>query len=112
VYDGFIELSRAMSREMHPNSLKALAEAQQARRKGAKRVNMTLTPEAIASLDAKAQKEGISRSELIERYARSLMEGKYPRMRATPEEQLEKNQPAIEWAKARIEEAKEDDPRT
>jgi predicted DNA binding CopG/RHH family protein len=40
------------------------------------RVNMTLTQTAIASLDAKAQEEGISRSELIERYARSLVEGR------------------------------------
>ncbi len=59
-----------MKREMHPNSLKALAEAQQARKKGARRVNMTLTPEAIASLDRIATLRGFSRSELIERIAR------------------------------------------
>jgi hypothetical protein len=70
------------------------------------RVNMTLTPTAIASLDAAAKDEGISRSELIERYARSLLEGEYPRMGATPEEQVEKNKPVMEWAKARIEEGK------
>jgi len=38
------------------------------------RCNLTLTPTAIAFLDAKAQSLGISRSELIEQYARSLME--------------------------------------
>jgi hypothetical protein len=41
-----------------------------------KNVKMTLTPTAIASLDATATVLGISRSELIERYARSLMEKK------------------------------------
>jgi hypothetical protein len=39
-----------------------------------KNVKMTLTPTAIALLDAKAQSLGISRSEVIEQYARSLME--------------------------------------
>jgi metal-responsive CopG/Arc/MetJ family transcriptional regulator len=38
------------------------------------RVNISLTPTAIASLDKAAQKRGISRSELIEQYARSLIE--------------------------------------
>jgi hypothetical protein len=41
------------------------------------RINVSLTPTAIASLDKAAQKRGISRSELIEQYARSLM-GKIP----------------------------------
>jgi len=36
------------------------------------RCNLTLTPTAIASLDAAATALGISRSELVERYARSL----------------------------------------
>lgn len=56
---------------MHPNSLEALAKAQQARKKGIKRVNMSLTPEAIASLDRIATALGISRSELVERIARA-----------------------------------------
>lgn len=41
-----------------------------------KNVKMTLTPTAIAYLDAKAEKEGISRSELVERFARTLDENK------------------------------------
>lgn len=36
------------------------------------RCNLSLTPTAIAYLDAKATKEGISRSELVERIARTL----------------------------------------
>lgn len=56
---------------MHPNSLEALAKAQQARKKGIKRVNMSLTPDAIASLDRIATTLGISRSELVERIARA-----------------------------------------
>lgn len=55
---------------MHPNSLEALAKAQQARKKGIKRVNMSLTPEAIANLDAFANQLNISRSEFVERLAR------------------------------------------
>jgi metal-responsive CopG/Arc/MetJ family transcriptional regulator len=39
-----------------------------------KRVNIFLTEEAIASLDKAAQSEDISRSELIERFARSLVD--------------------------------------
>lgn len=71
VYDGIIELNAAMTREMHPNSLKALADAQQARKKGAKRVNMTLSLPAIAALDRIASTLEISRSELVERLARA-----------------------------------------
>ncbi len=70
VYDGIVELNAAMTREMHPNSLKALADAQQARKKGAKRVNMTLSLPAITSLDRIATALRISRSELVERLAR------------------------------------------
>lgn len=40
------------------------------------RCNLSLTPTAIAYLDAKAEKEGISRSELVERFARTLDENK------------------------------------
>jgi len=36
------------------------------------RHNFTLTPTAITYLDAEAARLGISRSELVERYARSL----------------------------------------
>lgn len=36
------------------------------------RVNISLTPTAIAYLDAEAEAQNISRSELIEQFARSL----------------------------------------
>ncbi|MEW5856413.1 MAG: ribbon-helix-helix domain-containing protein [Cyanobacteriota bacterium] len=60
---------------MHPNSLKALARAQQDRKKGEEgttRVNMSLTKEAIAALDEEAKAQGVSRSEIVERYAQVL----------------------------------------
>jgi hypothetical protein len=38
------------------------------------RINLSLTPTAIASLDKAAEAEGVSRSELVERYARSLVD--------------------------------------
>lgn len=61
---------------MHPNSLEALAKAQQARKKGegVRQISVCLTKEAIATLDEAAQTQGISRSELIERYAAQLKE--------------------------------------
>jgi metal-responsive CopG/Arc/MetJ family transcriptional regulator len=37
------------------------------------RVNISITPTAIQALDAIAEKEGLSRSEVIERYARASM---------------------------------------
>jgi hypothetical protein len=37
-----------------------------------KRVNLALTPTAVQSLDAKAVEQGISRSEVVERFARNL----------------------------------------
>lgn len=51
-----------------------------ARRRGApiiheelkEKLNLTLTPTAIEKLTATAKKEGISRSELVERWARQL----------------------------------------
>lgn len=58
-------------REMHPNSLRAIREATEKRSKPTgKRVNVFLTEEAIAALDATATQQDISRSELVEQYAR------------------------------------------
>lgn len=54
-------------------SLKPLREASARKKKGAsgtKVVSMSLTPEAIASLDTLATTIGVSRSELVERIAR------------------------------------------
>ncbi len=64
----------ATKRGTNPNSHEALRKATAARKKGAKQVHITLSPEAIASLDKAAQKQSISRSELIEQYARSLVD--------------------------------------
>ncbi len=68
-----------------------------------------LTDSAWKRLGEIAQKRGISRSELVERYARSLIDTPgnesitaYHRVGATTEEQIEKNQPDMEWAEARI----------
>lgn len=61
-----------MKRGTNPKSLEALKIATKKRKKNAQKANMTLSPEAIALLDTEAQKQGISRSELVERYARSL----------------------------------------
>lgn len=60
-----------MVKGKHPNSIKALEEATEKRRKPTgKRVNVFLTPEAIASGTAAADSIGISRSELIEQLLR------------------------------------------
>ena len=57
-------------RKMHPNSLQALKDAVARREVTKMRVNMTLTEDAIASLDRIATTLGVSRSELVERLAR------------------------------------------
>ncbi len=62
----------ATKRGTNPNSHEALRRATEARKKDAKQIHITLSPTAIASLDKVAKAEDISRSELIERYARSL----------------------------------------
>jgi ribbon-helix-helix CopG family protein len=56
-------------RGTNPNSIDALRKATASRKKNAKSVKMTLSPEAITSLDATAQALGMSRSELVERLA-------------------------------------------
>lgn len=67
-------LSIKMSkRGTNPNSIEALRKATASRKKNAKPVKMTLSPEAIALLDAAAKRHNppISRSELVERIARA-----------------------------------------
>jgi hypothetical protein len=64
-----------MPRGKNPNSVKQLADHAAAKKKSGepvKPISVGLTKEAIASLDTAATALGISRSELVERYARSL----------------------------------------
>lgn len=61
----------AKQRKIHPNSIKALKDAAAARVVTKTRVNITLTEKALTQLDKAAIAQGISRSELIERYGRN-----------------------------------------
>lgn len=54
-----------------PNSKEALRQSVAKRKKNAKKANLTLSPEAIATLDRIATALQISRSELVERLARA-----------------------------------------
>lgn len=63
-----------MPRGQNPNSRKQLADHAAAKKKSKKPVKVIsvgLTEEAIASLDEAASVRGISRSELVEQFARS-----------------------------------------
>lgn len=55
----------------NPNSKEALRQSVAKRKKNAKKANLTLSPEAIASLDRIATHLGITRSGLVERLARA-----------------------------------------
>lgn len=75
------------------------------------RRNLRITDTAWDSFGIAAKKAGISRSELIERLGRKgeawlIDAAKESHIGSTTEEQIKKNQPAMEWARKRMEEIK------